>query len=77
MTDADVRGQVTPTDDCYEALLATSQAIISHRGLSPLFHDLAGQLSRVVHFNFLAVVLHECATDMMRLHVLETGEAVP
>src|SRR6185295_12579011 len=77
MTDAHVHGQVTPTNDCYEALLATSQAIISHRSLPPLFHDLAGQLSRVVHFNFLAVVLHEAATGMMRLHVLETGEAVP
>jgi hypothetical protein len=77
MTDAHVPRRETPTEDCYEALLATSQTIISHRGLAPLFHDLAGQLSRVVHFNFLAVVLHECATDMMRLHVLETGEAVP
>jgi formate hydrogenlyase transcriptional activator len=77
MTNAHADGQAIATDDRYQALLATSQAIISHRGLSPLFHDLAGQLSRVVHFDFLALVLHEPATSTMRLHVLETCEPVP
>jgi formate hydrogenlyase transcriptional activator len=61
----------------YLTLLAVSQAIISHRDLSSLFHDLAGQLSRIVHFDFLALVLHEPATATMRLHVLETCEPVP
>jgi heparinase II/III-like protein len=55
MTNARADGEAIATDDRYQALLATSQAIISHRGLSPLFHDLAGQLSRVVHFDFLAL----------------------
>ena len=77
MTDTRADVQAIATDDRYQALLATSQAIISHRGLSPLFHDLAGQLSRVVHFDFLALVLHEPATNSMRLHVLETCEPVP
>ena len=77
MTDAHVDGQATATDDRYQALLAISEAIISHRSLSSLFHDLAGQLSRVVHFDFLALVLHEPVTSTMRLHVLETYEPVP
>jgi formate hydrogenlyase transcriptional activator len=77
MTDAHVDGQATATDDRYQALLAISEAIISHRSLPSLFHDLAGQLSRVLHFDFLALVLHEPVTSTMRLHVLETYEPVP
>ena len=50
MTDAHVDGQATSTSDRYQVLLAISEAIISHRGLSSLFHDLAGQLGRVVAF---------------------------
>ena len=51
MTDAHVDGQATSTGDRYQVLLAISEAIISHRGLSSLFHDLADQLGRVVHFD--------------------------
>jgi formate hydrogenlyase transcriptional activator len=58
-------------------LLAVSQAIVSHRELATLFHDLAGGLLRVVHFDYLSLVLHEAATDTMRLHVLEACEPVP
>ena len=62
MTNAHVDGQAA-TGDRYQALLAISEAIISHRDLSSLFHDLAGQLSRVVHFDFLALVLHEARDE--------------
>ena len=41
------------------------------------FDDLAGRLRQVVRFDFLTLVLHEAATDTMRLHVLETSEPVP
>ena len=77
MTDAHVDGQATSTSDRYQVLLAISEAIISHRGLSSLFHDLAGQLGRVVHFDYLALVLQDAATGTMRLHILETAEPVP
>ena len=77
MTDAHVDGQATATGDRYQALLAISEAIISHRDLSSLFHDLAGQLGRVVDFDYLALVLHDAVTSTMRLHVLETYEPVP
>ena len=77
MTRAHVEGQAATIDDRYQSLLAISEAIISHRYLSSLFHDLAGQLGRVVHFDYLALVLHEGETSSMRLHVLETCEPVP
>ena len=53
------------------------EAIVSHRDLSSLFHDLADQLRRVARFDYLALVLHEAASNTMRLHVLETSEPVP
>src|SRR6478609_5822171 len=77
MTEAQVAGQATDTSDRYQVLLAISEAIISHRDLTSLFHDLAGQLRRVSHFDHLALVLHDGATNTMRLHVLETAERVP
>jgi formate hydrogenlyase transcriptional activator len=61
----------------YRTLLAVSEAIVSHRDLSELLHDLAGRLHQVVRFDYLALVLHESASNTMRLHVLETSEPVP
>src|SRR3954447_599828 len=58
----------------YRALLAVAEAIISHRDLPALFHDLAGRLHQVVRFDYLLLVLHDEARDTMRLHVLETAE---
>jgi formate hydrogenlyase transcriptional activator len=77
MTEAQADGQATDTSDRYRVLLAISEAIISHRDLPSLFHDLAGQLGRVSHFDHLALVLHDAPTNTMRLHVLETAERVP
>jgi len=65
-------GRAMATEDRYRALLAVSEAILSHRDLPALFHELASRLAMVVHFDALSVVLHEAATDTMRLHVLET-----
>jgi formate hydrogenlyase transcriptional activator len=66
--------QATATGDRYRALLAVSEAIIAHRELSALFHELGGRLPQVVRFDHLALVLHEAATNTMRLHVLEATE---
>ena len=77
MTSPRFDGQAAATGDRYRALLAVSEAIASHRDVSALFHDLAGRLHQVVRFDFLALVLHEAATNTMRLHVLETCEPVP
>jgi formate hydrogenlyase transcriptional activator len=67
----------TAAGDRYRALLAVSEAIVSHRDLSALFHELAGRLHQVARFDFFALVLHEAASNTMRLHVLETVEPVP
>jgi formate hydrogenlyase transcriptional activator len=61
----------------YVTLLAVLEAIVSHRDLSTLFHDLAGPLHQVVHFDYLSLVLHEPETNTMRLHVLEPREPAP
>ncbi len=61
----------------YRTLLGVSEAIVSHRDLSELLHDLAGRLHQVVRFDYLGLVLHDAATNTMRLHVLEAREPVP
>jgi formate hydrogenlyase transcriptional activator len=63
--------------DTYQALLAVSQAIVAHRDLSSLFHKLGERLHEVARFDFLCLVLYDATTETMRLHVLETVEAVP
>src|SRR6266849_10642357 len=55
-----------------EALLEVGEAIAQQRDLPALFHDLAGRLHSVVEFDFLTLVLHDPAKNVMRLHVLET-----
>ncbi|MBV8611239.1 MAG: sigma 54-interacting transcriptional regulator [Singulisphaera sp.] len=77
MTSAHVDGQASGTGEPYRALLAVSEAIASHRDLPALFHELAGRLHHVVRFDYLALVLHEAATNTMRLHVLEASEPTP
>src|SRR4051812_23001479 len=77
MIEAHADGQATAAADRYHALLAVSGAIVSHRDLSALFHDLAGRLRQVARFDYLSLVLHEDASDTMRLHVLEAAEPIP
>jgi formate hydrogenlyase transcriptional activator len=60
----------------YRTLLAVSDAIVSHRDLATLFHELAGPLHNVVRFDYLALLLHDAASGTMRLHNLETTEPI-
>jgi formate hydrogenlyase transcriptional activator len=55
-----------------EALLEVSEAIAQQRDLPALFHDLAARLHSVIEFDYLALVLHDPARNVMRLHILET-----
>ena len=55
-----------------EALLEVSEAIAQQRDLPALFHDLAERLHSVVDFDFLTLILHDPARNVMRLHILET-----
>jgi formate hydrogenlyase transcriptional activator len=77
MTAAHADGQATASGDPYRALLAVSQAIVSHRHLAALFHELAARLHHVVRFDYLGLVLHEAASHTMRLHILEAHEPTP
>lgn len=55
----------------YRTLLEVSESIVSHRELTELFHDLVPRLHRVVQFDFINLILHEPAHNVMRSHVLE------
>ena len=77
MTSAPSDGQAAAGGDPYRALLAVSEAIVSHRDLPALFHELAGRLHQVVRCDYVAVVLHEAAGDAMRLHILESADRTP
>jgi formate hydrogenlyase transcriptional activator len=59
----------------YRTLLEVSESIASHRELGELFHDLAPRLHRVVHFDFINLILHDAERNAMRSHVLEAPAA--
>jgi formate hydrogenlyase transcriptional activator len=67
-------GQARPHFDEYRALLGVSQAIISHRDLRELFHDLGSNLQGIVPFDDLFVDLHDASDNTMRLHVLKSSD---
>jgi formate hydrogenlyase transcriptional activator len=77
MTSPPCEVQATATGEQYRALLAVSEAIASHRDLPALFHELAGRLQQVVRFDYLAVMLHDAASNTMRRHVLEPPTLTP
>lgn len=64
-------------DRQYRALLAVSEAIVSHREVSALFHELVDRLHQVVRFDYLGLALHERASNTMRMFVLEPSESRP
>jgi formate hydrogenlyase transcriptional activator len=55
-----------------EALLEALEVLTRHDDLARLFHELAQGLRKVVDFDFIGVILHDPADDVMRLHVLES-----
>jgi formate hydrogenlyase transcriptional activator len=58
----------------YEALLRISKSLAGHRSIAELFEVLAARLHEVVPFDYLALILHDPATDEMRLVVLEPAD---
>jgi formate hydrogenlyase transcriptional activator len=56
--------------DRLRLLLEVSESIALHPDLNELFHDLAQRLPRVVPFDYINVVLHDAARNVMRLHLL-------
>src|SRR5690348_6663804 len=74
---APVDSQLPSTGHKYQALLAVSEAIVSHRDLSAVFHELAGRLHQVVRFDYLGLALHEATSNSLRIHLLEGPEPTP
>src|SRR5262245_15600641 len=60
----------------YRALLEVAELIAAHRDLGALFDDLAERLPSIVPFDFINLVLHDEAQEIMRLHLLVTPEPV-
>jgi formate hydrogenlyase transcriptional activator len=56
--------------DRLRLVLEVSESIASHRSLDDLFRDLAERLPRVVPFDYINLVLHDAARDVMRLHII-------
>jgi formate hydrogenlyase transcriptional activator len=77
MGDLERDGQELFARQQYETLLAVSEAIVAHRDLGALFHELAGRLHQVVRFDLLALILHDAASDTGRLHFLEASGRRP
>jgi formate hydrogenlyase transcriptional activator len=56
--------------DRWRLLLEVSESIAAHRDLARLFQDLAQRLPRIVPFDYINLVLHDPAHNVMRLHIL-------
>src|SRR5688572_27789858 len=54
-----------------EALLQISDTITGTRDFKDLLHLLAPTLKQALDFDYVAVLLHEPETNIMRLHVIE------
>ena len=67
--------QLTDERDRLCLLLEVSESIASHRDLSELLHDLGQRLPRIVPFDYINLVLHDPAREVMRLHVLAAPES--
>ncbi len=66
--------QLALEHDRLRLLLEVSESIASHRDLDELFRDLAQRLPHIVPFDYINVVLHEPARDVMRLRFLVTSQ---
>jgi formate hydrogenlyase transcriptional activator len=55
----------------YEALLRISKTLARHQTIDELFEVLANELHPLIPFDYLALVVHDDSTDLLRLVVLE------
>jgi len=60
--------------DRLRLLLEVTKSIASHRDLTDLLRDLARRLPHIVPFDYINVILHEPARDVMRLWLLVTSK---
>ena len=69
-----VQAELSQERDRLRLLLEVSEAIRSRRNLNDLFQDLAERLPRVVPFDYINLLLHDAARNVMRLHILEAPD---
>src|SRR5229473_3543605 len=74
MNDTPAKETTLATCQQYHALLAVGEAIVAHRDLKALLHDLAGRLREVVRFDHLVLVRHDAENNMMHRHVFDNAE---
>jgi formate hydrogenlyase transcriptional activator len=58
----------------YQALLSVTEAIVAHRDLNALIHDLAGRLREVVRFDALCLIRYDGENNLMHRHVFDFTE---
>src|SRR5688500_13596788 len=68
-------GEFLRSRDQLRALAEVSDAVASHSDLTALFRELARRLPAIVPFEVLALLLHDPAKHVMRLHMLGTADA--
>jgi formate hydrogenlyase transcriptional activator len=75
----DLAAKKTTIASCqqYQALLAVAEAIVAHRDLNALIHDLAGRLREVVRFDVLVLVRYDSENNLMHRHIFEMAEPLP
>ena len=73
-SDRAVQLELSHERDRLRLLLEVSESIAAHRNLNDLFEDLAHRLPPVVPFDYINLLLHDPARDVMRLHILVAPE---
>ena len=68
------RAELSLERDRLRLLLDVSESIASYRDLGELFGVLSQRLPRLVPFDFMNLVLHDAARNVMRLQILTTEE---
>jgi formate hydrogenlyase transcriptional activator len=68
------REEISQERDRLRLLLDVSESIASYRDLGELFQVLSQRLPRLVPFDFINLVLHDPARNVMRLQILTTDE---
>jgi formate hydrogenlyase transcriptional activator len=74
MAESSRNGEALFSREQYRTLLEVAEVIAVHRTLDELFHDLAQRLPRIVPFDFINLVLHDPARNIMRLLLLVTPQ---
>jgi formate hydrogenlyase transcriptional activator len=61
----------------YQTLLAVGEAIVAHRDMKALLHDLAGRLRQVVRFDGIILVRYDAENNLLHRHVYDHADPLP